>query len=91
MCRVSKKYLDLFYQTKRNMKTISTNDLRADVNNGYCFVRNLQGTGVVDALVPEKKEKEVYEVIEKNKHLGFTAVWQALINVKGVSFNYQSN
>lgn len=73
------------------MKTITTQTIRAEVQNGYCYVRNMDGDGVIDALVPEKKEVEVYKVIERSKHLPFSQVWSALIQVKGVRFNHQTN
>lgn len=72
--------------------TISTAKIRASVGNGYSFVRNLEEKGgVIDALVPEKKESAVYQAIEANKESGFSAVWEALNKIKGVRFEYKSN
>lgn len=72
--------------------TTETTNIRAELTETYCFVRSLeQKGGVIDALVPSSKVKKVQSVLENAEGKTFSEVWQEMIQIKGVKFEYQAN
>jgi hypothetical protein len=75
------------------METLkTTTNIRAELNNGYCYVRNLnEKGGVVDAMVSVRNENKVFEVINNITDETFDQVWSMLIEIKGIRFEYNKN
>jgi hypothetical protein len=85
--------LSLHYQITKKLTEMKkeTATIRAELTENYCFVRSLeQKGGVIDAIVKSDKINAVKAVIEKSDGKTFSEVWQEMIQIKGVRFEYQS-
>jgi capsular polysaccharide biosynthesis protein len=72
--------------------TTSTEKVRAELANGYCYVRNMEERGgVIDAIVSDRKAAQIASIINGITNESFSQVWSSLMQVKGVKFSYQSN
>jgi len=70
---------------------ISTSNIRAEVKNGFVYVRNLEEKGgVIDALVTDRKAKKMISILSQVKDETFSQVWDLLLGNK-VRFDYRSN
>ena len=70
----------------------STQNIRYKLQDGYAFVRNLKGDGVIDACFGRRAEKKVARVFEAiNDDSTFSGVWDELILIKGADFTFKSN
>lgn len=69
-----------------------TSQIRTEVKNGYCYVRNLsEKGGVIEALLSEKNEVKVSNILQSVTEETFSQVWDKLIGIKGVRFEFRSN
>lgn len=69
----------------------STSKIRAEVKNNYVYVRNLEGNGVIDAILNSKTSKIVSDKLQQVTNENFSLVWDLLLNIKGVRFDYSKN
>ena len=70
----------------------TTEKVRAELNNGYCYVRNLEEKGgVIDAMINESREKHIALIINNIENETFSEVWDLLNQVKHVRFEYKRN
>lgn len=72
--------------------TKETNEIRAEVSNGFAYVRNLaEKGGVISAIVNDKKSAKVIDALKSVENETFSQVWDMMIKIKGVKFDYQRN
>ena len=72
--------------------TKTTEKVRAELKNGYCYVRNLEEKGgVIDATISESREKHIALIINNIEDESFSEVWDLLNQVKHVRFEYKRN
>ena len=70
----------------------TTEKVRAELSNGYCYVRNLEAKGgVIDAMIQESREKHIALIINNIENESFSEVWDLLNQVKHVRFEYKRN
>ena len=70
----------------------TTEKVRAELNDGYCYVRNLEEKGgVIDAIISESREKHIALIINSIESESFSEVWDLLNQVKHVRFEYKRN
>jgi len=70
----------------------STSKFIAEVKNGYVFVRNLEVKGgVIDALLTEKQETKISNILQQITDESFNNVWEMLMEIKGVRFDFKNN
>jgi len=69
----------------------STSEIRSEVKDGYAYIRNINGEGVIDALLNEKQMKKVTDIIQSVTSENFSKVWDMVNSIKGVRFDYRSN
>ena len=69
-----------------------TAQIRAEVKDGYVYVRNLaEKGGVIDASISAKVQAKVEAALSQVKDESFSQVWDMMIGIKGVCVEYSRN
>ena len=70
----------------------STQKIRAELSDGFCYVRNLEEKGgVISATISASREKHIALILNSIEDESFSEVWDLLNQVNRVRFEYQRN
>jgi hypothetical protein len=70
----------------------STEKIRAELSDGFCYVRNLEEKGgVISATISENREKHISIILNSIEQESFSEVWDLLNQVKHVRFEFTRN
>jgi nitrogen regulatory protein PII-like uncharacterized protein len=69
-----------------------TSEIRTELKANYVYVRNMQDKGVViDSVINEKQAAKIGAILQEVTTETFSQVWEMLMKVKGVRFDYLRN
>ena len=69
-----------------------TSEIRTELKANYVYVRNMQDKGgVIDSVINEKQAAKIGAILQEVTTETFSQVWEMLMKVKGVRFDYLRN